>query len=428
MPALVPTGLDPRTSSLPNGIRVLAKQTRTTPAVTINLALEAGSVYDPDERPGVAFFLSRVMDRGTRARSAEAIAEDLDLRGISLRVAATRHMLTLSCDCLAEDFDSVMALIADIIREPTCPDAEVETRRVEVLTAIRQDADNPATMALERLMSLLYGSTHPFGRSPKGTPLSVNQIDREMLLRFHHEHVSPSDLSIVVVGDVAAEHAIATVVETLSTWTLDGGGRRALDSPPPASVRQRVVVPMMNKSQADIAYGFTTIARVDPAYHAYWLMSNIFGQYGMGGRLGSSIRERQGMAYYVFCGFEAGVIVGPLIVRAGVSGQNVDTALASIDREVSLLAADGVTNEELANSKRYLVGSLPRTLETNAGVAAFLQNVQQFDLGLDYDQRLPDLISRVTRDAVNDAARRTLSPDRAAVVIAGPYEDHATDS
>ena len=269
MPALVPTGLDPRASSLPNGIRVLAKQTRTTPAVTINLALEAGSVYDPDERPGVAFFLSRVMDRGTRARSAEAIAEDLDLRGISLRVAATRHMLTLSCDCLAEDFDSVMALIADIIREPTCPDAEVETRRVEVLTAIRQDADNPATMALERLMSLLYGSTHPFGRSPKGTPLSVNQIDREMLLRFHHEHVSPSDLSIVVVGDVAAEHAIDTVVETLSTWTLDGGGRRALDSPPPASVRQRVVVPMMNKSQADIAYGFTTIARVDPAYHAY---------------------------------------------------------------------------------------------------------------------------------------------------------------
>ena len=84
---------------------------------------------------------------------------------------------------------------------------------------------------------------------------------------------------------------------------------------------------MMNKSQSDIGYGFTTVARADPAYYAHWLMSNIFGQYGMGGRLGQSIRERQGMAYYAFCVFEAGVIAGPLIVRAGVSGDNVDKAV-----------------------------------------------------------------------------------------------------
>ena len=142
-------------------------------------------------------------------------------------------------------------------------------------------------------------------------------------------------------------------------------------------------------------------------------MANIFGQYGMGGRLGHSIRERQGMAYYAFCGFEAGVIAGPLIVRAGVSASNVDRALASIDSEVSSLAADGVTADELTNSKRYLAGSLPRTLETNAGVGAFLQNIQHFDLGLDYDQRLPSLIENVTRDEVNAAARRTLDTDRA---------------
>ena len=116
------------------------------------------------------------------------------------------------------------------------------------------------------------------------------------------------------------------------------------------------------------------------------------------------------------------MIAGPLIVRAGVSAANVDRALASIDDEVSRMGAEGVTGDELANAKRYLVGSLPRTLETNAGIAAFLQNVQQFDLGLDYDQRLPGLLGLVTRDEVNHAARRTLVPDRAALVIAGPYE------
>ena len=88
---------------------------------------------------------------------------------------------------------------------------------------------------------------------------------------------------------------------------------------------------MMNKAQADIAYGFTTIRRRDPQYHAYSLMNNILGQYALGGRLGDSIRERQGMAYYTFSSLDASFAPGPLIVRAGVSPANVERAVASID-------------------------------------------------------------------------------------------------
>ena len=121
---------------------------------------------------------------------------------------------------------------------------------------------------------------------------------------------------------------------------------------------------MMNKAQADIAYGFTSIARSDPAFFAFTLMNNILG---VGG--GDSIRERQGMAYYVFSALDASVIPGPLMIRAGVSPSNVERTIASIDEEVSKFAASGPTDEELTDSKQYLVGSLPRTLETNVGIA-----------------------------------------------------------
>ena len=393
-----------------------------TPAVTINVALKAGSMHDPKTTPGVAFLLARVIDRGTTERSAEAIAEALDLRGVSLRLVVTRHALSISCDCLVEDFREVLDLITDIVRRPTLPEAEIKTRRGEVVTAIQQDADNPAVAAVERLMTLLYGADHPFGRPTKGSTASVEQIDLAALRQFHRGHYFPAGLSVVVVGDVEPSETMDAVSHAFGDWQMEAAPKRPLESPPPVSERRRVVVPMMNKTQADIAYGFTTIVRADPAYYAYWLMCNIFGQYGMGGRLGSSIRERQGMAYYAFCGFEAGLIEGPLIVRAGVNATNVDKAVTSIDTEVSALASDGVTSDELDNSKRYLTGSLPRTLETNAGVAVFLQNVQQFDLGLDYDQRLPTLIDDVTHDEVNAAARRTLDASRAAVVVAGPYE------
>ena len=423
MKTRIHTGLVPAERVLTNGAKVLVSQSRTTPVVTISAACHAGSLYDPDDQPGLAYFLSRVIDRGSAQRSAAEIAEELDLRGVSLRVHVTRHALMLSCDCLAEDFEDVLSILADIIRQPTCPETEIGIRRGEILTAIRQDDDNPAVTALDRLMALLYGETHPYGRRPKGTSVSVEQVSRPALRALHRDRVVPGELSLVVVGDVDQDTAMALVAAAFDDWQATSHPGTALESPSGATTRRRVVVPMMNKAQADIGYGFITIPRDDPAYHAYWLMANILGQYGMGGRLGHSLRERQGMAYYAFCGFEASVIAGPLILRAGVNAANVDRAVASIDDEVSKMGAAGVTEDELANSKRYLVGSLPRTLETNAGIAAFLQNVQQFDLGLDYDRRLPGLLNQVTRDEVNDAARLTLVPDHAALVIAGPYEE-----
>jgi zinc protease len=151
-------------------------------------------------------------------------------------------------------------------------------------------------------------------------------------------------------------------------------------------------------------------------------MNHVLGQYSMGGRLGDSIRERQGMAYYVFSSLDANVIEGPLTIRAGVSAANVDRAVASIDEEVTRLLRDGVTVKELNESRQYLVGSLPRALETSSGIATFLQTVEFFDLGLDYDARLPDLLHAVTVDDVHAAAKRVLDPDRAAIVIAGPYQ------
>jgi zinc protease len=181
----------------------------------------------------------------------------------------------------------------------------------------------------------------------------------------------------------------------------------------------------MNKSQADIAYGFITILRSDPAYHAYNLMNNIFGQYSLGGRLGDSIRERQGMAYYCFSALDANVVPGPLTIRAGVNPANVDRAVASIDEVARGMAADGPTDKELTESKQFLIGSMPRTLETNMGIANFLQTAEFFKLGLDYDLRLPGLLQAVTRDAVHDAARRVLDPSLATVSIAGPYDPTA---
>lgn len=414
--------LHPVRTALPNGATLLAKTTRTTPAVAINLGILAGSASDPPGEPGTAWLLSRVIDRGTTTRSATEIAEELDNRGVTLTTSVTRHLFTLACRCLSEDFERVLEILADLLTSPSVPEDELAIRKGEVVTSIRQDDDSPAVRATEELMERLYPNGHPYGRRTKGSIATVERLGRDRLLGLHAARFAPAALTAVIVGDVDASRAADVVSRVLGGWRRPTPAPLAVPAQAPPTGRQRVVIPMMNKSQADIAYGFVAIARSDPAYYAYWLMNNVFGQYAIGGRLGDSIRERQGMAYYVSSSLDANVAAGPLAIRAGVNPANVDRAVASIDEEIDRIVRDGITQKELDDSRKFLIGSIPRALETAPGIANFLQSAEFFGLGLDYDERLPDLLRAVTLDQANAAARRALGTSRATIVIAGPYE------
>src|SRR5215831_473236 len=421
-------GLAPSRVRLPNGATVIAKETRKTPAVAINVAVRAGSICDPDDALGATYVLSRVIDRGTATRSAEVIADELDGRGVSLTISVTRHLFSLVCTCLTEDFESVLALIADIVMSPSIPNEELAIRKGEVVTGLRQDEDNPAVRAMERLMSLLYGPDHPYGRLAKGTIESIESLTRSRLQELHSQHFVPSQLTAVIVGDVDATRIVDVASTVFGSWTAPLPPTVALAPVIRATERRRIAIPMMNKSQTEIAYGFTTMTRDDPQYYAFSLMNNVLGQYALGGRLGDSIRERQGMAYHVSSTLDANILPGPLVVRAGVNAANVDRAIASIDAEVTALRRDGVTARELAESRQYMIGAMPRQLETNAGIAQFLQSAEFFGLGLDYDIRLPEHLSAVTLDDVHTVAQEYLDIDTATIVVAGPSADHNDQS
>ena len=417
--------LEPVRRTLPNEIVVLAKETTTTPAVTILVGLRAGAYYDPDGLEGTAALLARVLDRGTKSRSAADIADELDGRGASLSVIAGRHQLTVSATCLAEDFDRIFALVADVIRHPRLDPREVETRRAELLTAILQDEDDPAAVAVDVVMARLYPH-HPYGRRPRGTAATVQRIAQADLLKFHQTWFTPEGTTVVVVGDVAPETVVAASAREFGPWSGARNSEPLLLRVGHSSKRDLAVVPMMNKAQADIAYAFIGVRRVDPDYYAAWMMNNALGQYALGGRLGDSIRERQGMAYYVYSTLDATLAEGPLMIRAGVAGPDVERTLASIDHELTTLREQGFTAKELDESKRYLIGSIPRQLETNAGIAGFLLSAEFHGLGPDYDRNLPGFLAAVELDDANAIARRILDPSRAVVAVAGPWQAPAT--
>jgi zinc protease len=417
--------LNPKRVVLPNGITVLAKSNHTSPTVSLLVGVRTGAYSDPPERDGTAALCARVLDRGTSKRSADVIADELDGRGASLSVIAGRHQMALAATCLAEDFDPVLALVADVARHPAFKDSEIATRKEQLITAIKQEEDNPATVAADAFTRALY-STHAYARKVRGTITGIEAIRRQDLVRFHQKGFDPSIMTVVVVGDLVEDFAIGAITKLFGDWPIAAkstGDKPAVTVPDPLAppARQLVAVPMMNKSQADVVYGFVGVRRSDPDFTAMSVMNNALGQYAIGGKLGDSIRERQGMAYYVYSSLDATFGPGPFVIRAGVAAANVERTIASIDDELKGVIKDGFTAQEIDESKSYLIGSLPRQLETNAAIASFLLNVETFGLGLDYDERLPGLLKAVTKEAADAAARRLLNPEKATVAVAGPW-------
>ena len=183
-------------------------------------------------------------------------------------------------------------------------------------------------------------------------------------------------LSLVIVGDVTAARAPDRAAAELAGLVVGRRRRsRALPVRRALDGGARPLIDVPGKSQTDIAYGFVTIRRLDPRYYAYWLMNNVLGQFGLGGRLGDNIRERQGMAYYAYSAIDPSLGEGPLVIRAGVDPANVERALAAIDHEVRALGRDGPTAAELAQSQQYTDRIDSAQLETNAGIASFLAHV-----------------------------------------------------
>lgn len=405
---------------LDSGATIVARRHTLTPAVTALLSFDAGSAFDPPHRPGLAAFTARMVDRGTARMSADALAEAIEQRGASIDVTSNRQCLAISVTCLTDDFADMLALATAMARTPSFPDEQIELRRHETLTRLSQDAENTAMRAAARVFERLYGAGHPYAHAPRGTGEAITSLTRADLETFHAARVRPSRLAVAVVGDIDEDEACDAVAGALDGWSdTPVASPDDLPAPAPPATRDVSIIEVPGKAQTDIAYGLLGPGRLDPGYYAFWVMNTVLGQYGLGGRLGENIRERQGMAYYASSSYDAHRIPGPLIARAGVDPSNVDRALAAIDLEVDRLARDGVSAAERADAVRFLTGSIPRMLETNAGTAQFLISVEQFGLGADFDRRLPALIEAVTGDEIA-AAAATLDTRRAVVAIAGP--------
>jgi zinc protease len=407
-------------SVLPNGITVLARSNFNSPSVTISGYVQAGSLFDPDEKLGLADFAASALMRGTAEHSFDALYNELESVGASLGFDSGLHTTSFHGRALAEDLPLLLRLLSETMRQPTFPKTEVEKLRHHLLTGLAVRMQDTSDMADLNFDEILYRG-HPYARSEDGNPDTIKAITRADLAKYHRLTFGPRGLTVAVVGAVEPKKAVELVSRAMGHWK-----NPAQPEPPPLpvlkllgrTVKRHHRIP--GKSQADVVIGTNGPRRLDDDYMAASLGNSILGQFGMMGRVGASVREKSGLAYYVYSNISAGVGPGSWSVSAGVNPANVSLASELIIKELTRLIKKGITRKELADSQSNFIGRLPLSLESNGGVASALLNIERYNLGLDYYRRYPDLVKAVTPDEVLAVTRKYIDPGRLVISSAGP--------
>lgn len=416
--------------TLQNGATLLVYPNPASPSVAIGAYHAGGAVLETRESAGLASLTADALNRGTADRSFLEFSEALDHVGATLSFHADTEYAAFGGRSLAEDLELLLTLAADALTQPTFPEDEVGRVREQTLTVLAHAEDSPGSRAARRFRELLYGPDNPNGWPEDGYAETVREFAADDLRAFHMRAYAPASMVLAVVGSVDPMATRDLAERTIGAWNprqdavTPTGWRQALqaaDAPrATAEVVRREDLTIEGKTQTEFLLGWMGIRRTDPSYYATIVANFILGQLGLGGRIGSNVRDTQGLAYHASSYVVPGLTRQPWSIRAGINPANVDRAIEASLHEARQLADTPPDDEELGLSKQALIGSLPLRLERNDGIANMLLTMERYGLGLDHLGVYADLIRSVTADDVRDVTAAVMSDPAYTLVTAGP--------
>ncbi len=420
----IPNSKNITRSRLDNGITILAYENPAVQSVNIIASIHAGSIYELPAQNGLASLAAGALMTGTATRDFDQIHGALEDIGADLGFRGHLHKLGFSGKSLAEDLPTLIDVANDALRYPTFPDDHVERLRGERLTWLQYSNFDTRYRASKAMREALYPDSHPYHYGAAGSENTVKRIDASELRGFHAKYFGPRDMILVIVGAVNAENAVELASDAFGDWRNDSQPAvRQVERPARNGTSQQQLVVVPGKTQSDICMGVLGPARLAEDYLPAQLANSILGEFGMMGRIGKSVREEKGLAYYAYSRLGGGHGPEPWSVSAGVNPENVDLAIASVLEEIKRLTSESVSDDDLADNQSYFTGRMPLRLESNEGIASDIHGMVSFGLGLDYLANYKETVFRIGQDDLLAAAQRYLGAHDMVIAVAGPEGD-----
>lgn len=420
-PALDDIPLPPRARQrLSCGLEAWVVRRPELPLAVFELVLPGGDALDPPGRAGLADVLAEMLSQGTARADAEALADRLDGLGARLAPGTGPEFFRLSGRCLAAHLPDVLALVRDMVREPTLPEEELAKLLPQKEGALRLQKDQPLSLAFEHLRTLIFDYGHPRGR-----PVSIDtlrSIRCDDVRRLWEGAFRPEGGLMGIAGDVDPERTLQLAERLFAAWPASGGGEFR-PQPAPRRPPRRRLVDKPDVTQASLAVGHAGLARTDPDYPALVLANHVLGGAGFSSRLMKAVRAEGGKTYgagsFVAAGRGPGFFAAYTFTRTGETAATLELLLSEIRR----LRERGVEEEELAAIRQNIVGSYPITLQPADGVIEELVFADFFGLGEDWVRGYRRRFGGIGVEQVNAAIARHLDPAALSLVVVGPARE-----
>lgn len=407
------------TATLPNGARLVVSQRRNLPLVAFTITWVGGAnQYEAADRTGLASAVASMLSEGTTHRSGDQLSNDLQLLGTTVSTVISGERGMMSFMSMADKFEPTLAILEDMLVNPTFPADALERLRARTLVALTQARDRTNGISARVFPKVVYTDAHPYGRTPSET--TVKAITHDDVVAFHKAYFTPAHAIITVVGDVDPTAVRATVERVLAPWTATGPAPSfdypALPAPRPTTI---YLVDKPGAAQSTFAIGLPGPPRDTPDYYAIEVLNSMLGGQFQS-RLNADIREQKGYSYGVGSTFALGKGPGPFRAGGDIITAKSDSALIEFMKHLrGIRGAIPVTPEELKTAQDNLVQGLPEEFASVAAVNGALNTIQFFGLPADYYQSYPEHVRAVTAADVQRVAERYIDVDHLDIVIVG---------
>ncbi|HEY0651191.1 pitrilysin family protein [Phenylobacterium sp.] len=407
----------PAEKTLANGLRVIVARSSDLPLVTADLTVKTGAWADPPGLAGAANMMAGMLTEGTKTRSAQQVASQVESLGASLSSGGGLETSSVTLNAMPDKLKDALAIMADVARNPAFAAEELDRQRDQALDGLRVAYQQPGSVAGFAVAPVIFGGT-PFGHVAQGTPESLTRLKPTDLAALHGAAFRPDNAILVLIGDISADQGFALAEQAFGDWKKPAAPLAPPPTIAPAGKVRAVAIDIPGTAQASVNVMKPAIARTDPDYYPAIVASTVLGG-GYSARLNQEIRIKRGLSYGARASLSTARTTGSFRASAQTKNESATEVLDLINAELDKMAAAPAGADELKARKSVLVGDYGRELATSGGLANILGDYALYGVSLDEIGRYTAKVEAVDAAQVQAFSKRAFSPAQASVVVAG---------
>lgn len=409
------------TENFSNGLKLIGVQSSEVPTITLQLNIPSGHRYEPKDKAGIAQLLIGVLNESTEKYSSEEVSDKLNLLGSAISITGNGQDIVVVITSLTKNLDATLAIAQEMLFHPKFVEAEFFRVKKQQLEIIENQRSQVSTLTANTLAKILYGDQHIMSTPSVGTKETVNALTLEDVKTYYAKRFVPGFASFVIVGDVTKE----TLLAKLSAFKDWKGPKLMHGREPELPLIDKTKIYFVDKpnapqSEIRIAYMALPYDATGDYYKATVL------NYPLGStltsRLSMNLRETHGYAYVTRSFFSGNQFTGPFIAYASVRTNATDDAVVQFMKEIKAYGDNGITDEELKETKAAIGQKEALLYETPIQKTGFLKRIVDYGLEKDYMIQQSEILKSLSKEELNEIAKKYLPYNKMNILVVGDKE------